>query len=467
MPEAQGYTQLHAQALGARLQWLEKTELPRLKEELRSFHSSFVNIYQLLLKKGILQEDPYKQETKVGELEIPPTGAFSDAKKTDELSIRLSNYDNQLDFLVNFYQLSCEFLTIDRIKRIAGLVKYIDWVSFTNASQGHNTKVLSELLGSVKSSLDQISITIISESLSTLQKATGSVMGILKELADYQREYIKGQIREKICSELNFAPDAGLSKKTEILTQIKKKYSAALGIPFSTELTEELINEDYTPQGRALQEKILKSLALPDTKLKVQKKQVSFKAVLIDGLYMLGSVSQTIADIVIKIDENNAIMESVKKGVWEKIRKVFQEMLHKAPEPVIYRLQYLDPVKGITTKEDINYYALKTDLEKKIRTTAVFHARQGAARFNAMEEDQILALLNRGVKDIQNTHKILSALDEYFKAGAPPEVREKIKGIKPELAAIKNAIVNANQKRYEYSAQKEEAEQLKKLGIDA
>jgi hypothetical protein len=169
---------------------------------------------------------------------------------------------------------------------------------------------------------------------------------------------------------------------------------------------------------------------------------------------------------VVKIDENNATLESVKKGFWDKVRKAVQEMMHKPPEPVIYKLQYLDPVKGTSAREDVNYYTLRADLEKKIRTTAAFHARPGASRFDAMGEDQLLAFLERGVTEIQNTHRILSALDEYFKASAPPDIRDKIKGIKPELAAIKNSIVNANQKRYEYSAQKEEAEQLKRLGVD-
>ncbi|MDR1178576.1 MAG: hypothetical protein LBK64_07095 [Spirochaetaceae bacterium] len=465
MPETQEYTRLHAQALEARQHWLEETELPRLKEGFRSLHMSFETIYQLLLKKGILQEDPYKQETKVGELAIPPTEALNESKKIDELSIRLSNYDNQIDFLVNFYQVSIEFLTIDRIKRIVGLVKYIDWAHFNNASPSHNTKALAELIGVEKGNIDQISMTIISESLDTLQKVAGTIMGILKELVNYQREYIKGRIRETISGSLDFAPDAGLSKKNEILTQIKKKYSA-VGLPFSTEITEELINEDYTPQGKALKENILKGLALPEAKPKVRKQQLSFKAFLADGLHILSSVSQTIADIVVKIDENNAVMESTKKNFWDKVRKAFQEMMRKPPEPVIYRLQYLDPVKGTSTKEDVNYYTLKADLEKKIRTTAAMHARSGASRMDSMGEDQLLAFLERGVKEIQNTHKILSALDEYFKISAPPEVRDKIKGIKPELATIKNAIVNANQKRYEYSAQKEETEQLKKLGVD-
>jgi len=62
-------------------------------------------------------------------------------------------------------------------------------------------------------------------------------------------------------------------------------------------------------------------------------------------------------------------------------------------------------------------------------------------------------------------HKTLSALDEFFKAEVNKEDRDKVRGIKPELATIKNAIVRANSKRHDYSAQKEEEEQLRRLGV--
>jgi hypothetical protein len=88
------------------------------------------------------------------------------------------------------------------------------------------------------------------------------------------------------------------------------------------------------------------------------------------------------------------------------------------------------------------------------------------AKLAAMAEDQIITYLERSIRDVQFFHRTMSALDEYFKAKAPQADREKIKGIKPELATIKNAIVRANQLRHEYSAQKEEEEQLKRLGIN-
>jgi hypothetical protein len=66
---------------------------------------------------------------------------------------------------------------------------------------------------------------------------------------------------------------------------------------------------------------------------------------------------------------------------------------------------------------------------------------------------------------LQSYHKTLGALDEYFKAEVGKQDREKIRGIKPELGTIKNAIIRANAKRHEYSAQNEEEDQLKRLGV--
>jgi hypothetical protein len=74
--------------------------------------------------------------------------------------------------------------------------------------------------------------------------------------------------------------------------------------------------------------------------------------------------------------------------------------------------------------------------------------------------------LEKNIRETQMMHKTLTALDEYFKTSADRDVRERIKGIKPELGTIKNVIIRANAKRHEYGAQKEEEEQLKRLGVN-
>ena len=88
------------------------------------------------------------------------------------------------------------------------------------------------------------------------------------------------------------------------------------------------------------------------------------------------------------------------------------------------------------------------------------------AKLKNMSEEQCITYLERTIRDVQNYHRILTSLDEFFKANIPQQERTRVKGIKPELASVKNCIVRANQLRAEYTAAKEEEEQMKRLGIN-
>jgi hypothetical protein len=240
------------------------------------------------------------------------------------------------------------------------------------------------------------------------------------------------------------------------------------GKPFYPDLVEEILKEDYSKAGPGLQQNILKQLAIPENKPVIAKPAVSFKAILIEGLNAIGSTGAALVEIEPKLEENKILLESQKNGFWDKLRQLMQQIIKKEPEPVIYEVEYLDPVKGIPVKEQVNFNNFHSDMVHKARILMTLGSRgAAAARLEAMDEKQLLGLLERNIREVQTLHKILSALDEFFKAQAGREDRDKVKGIKPELATIKNAIVKANQRRHEFSAQKEEEEQLKRLGINS
>jgi proteasome assembly chaperone (PAC2) family protein len=270
------------------------------------------------------------------------------------------------------------------------------------------------------------------------------------------------EIREKITSAMQPADAAQIA-------QIKKKFGAAMaGKPFYPDLVEEVIREDYSKDGEKFREQILKKLAVPDTKPQITKPQISFKAILIEGLFAIGGTGSILAEIVPKMEENAGVLENRQKSFWRKIKKLMQQILNKEPEPVIYEVEYLDTVRGVKVKEKVNLDNFKNDMEHKIRTLQNISSRGvSLSKLESMDETQLLGILERNIRDVQSLHKILSALDDFFKAAVDQEDRDKIKGTKPELGSMKNAIIKANQKRYEYSAQKEEEEQFKRLGINS
>jgi len=460
MAENSDYPKKLAEALKARAEWLDKSELPKLKEELRAYHTGFASLYNLYLKKGLINEDPYKQEAKIGELEVPDSSVFSDAEKFEQLTQRLANYDNQLDFLVNFYQFGAEFLTLDRIKRILGLVKYVDWVHLTPDSQNIITKTVAEMTNQIKLGSDPLTMSVISESLAHLNRSFNPIMGYLKALTDYQKEVYKLDLRDI----------TGTMSQTEALNLplLKKKFvQMKSGIPFYSELVDEVLKEDYSKDGPALQAAVLKKIQIAESAPKAAKVQVSFKNILIEGIQGLGGTAAIFTDIAAKLDENQNILANKKQSFMQKLRKIMQQAFNKEPEPTIYDVEYMDPLKGVPVRERINYRSFRSDLDRKIRTLTPLSARGAAtAKLESMQEEQLIGFLERNIRELQSLHKTLVALDEFFKTAVDKADREKIKGIKPELGTIKNAIVRANSKRHEYSAQKEEEEQLRRLGVN-
>jgi len=453
------YNDALTHALAMRKDWLEKSELTKLKDALHSYNSSFASLYNIYLKKKLINEDPYKQETKISELEIPETGPFNEAKRLEQVSLRLSSYDSQLDFLVNFYQLEVDFLNLERIKRIVGLVRYIDWINLSPDAQSLNTKAVAELTNQSKIGVDAITLSIIGESLTRLSKSTVAIMNIIKNLTLYYKESYKLNVRKSITQSMP-ASEANAAN-------IKKKFSSAMpGVPFYQELIDELIKEDYSKDGAGIKEAILRSLKVEENKPKALKAPVNFKNILLDGIVVIGGASNALNEIALKLDENEAVMENRKKGFIETIKDLIRQLKHSEPEEVVYTVEYMDATKSIPTKEKIGFHQFREEMDKKTKMLSSFVRGTAYMKLSKMNEEQIIGYLEKNIKDVQALHRTLNALDDFFKSNVVTEDREKIKGIKPELSTIKNSFVKANQLRYEYSAQKEEEEQLKHLGVN-
>jgi len=453
------YTDTLTQALEARKDWLEKSELVKLKEELRIFQISYSVLYNMFLKKKLINEDPYKQETKISELAVPESGPLNEAKRLEQISLRLASYDSQLDFLVNFYQFGIDFLNLERVRKIVGLVRFVDWINLSPDSKSPNTKVVAELTSNAKSGGDSLTLSIIGESLTRLPKCTSAIMGILRNIIGYYKEDYKLKVRNAI---------AGMQAAEATPPNIRKKTNSAMpGTPFYQEFVEELIKEDYSKDGPAMKEAILASLKVAEDKPKAAKQKASYKDVLLSGIQAIGAASSVMTEIVQKLDANQTILENRKKGFWEKVKLLLKSMTNADPDEVLYELQYFDQAKGTETREQLNFGQFRIELDRKIK---IYTGMSGQGPFmnklKAMAEEQVLEYLERAIKDLQNLHRTLTSLDEYFKSSVVREERDQIKGIKPELASVKNCFVKANQIRHEYSAQKEEEEQMRKLGIN-
>ena len=86
-------------------------------------------------------------------------------------------------------------------------------------------------------------------------------------------------------------------------------------------------------------------------------------------------------------------------------------------------------------------------------------------RLEGMTEEQAYQFLQRNVEETQRILRTFGALEEFFKSSLPAELRPRMKSVRVEMTTIKGAIIKANQKKHEYVSQREESEQMKRLGI--
>jgi len=468
MEDSQSFAQRLEACLDARREKLDRTDLAKLRESFKLFQAAFQGLKAVLYKKGVLHDDPYKYDLKISEVQNPPEGPFSESEKVDQISLRVSQFESYLDFLNNYYQFSCDFLTMGRIKRLLGLVKYFNFLQFTETSTQPNTRALAEIAGMVKKGSDQLSSGLIGESAGQLERATRDILAVLKELAAYHRERYKLQLRQIVLVGLPIDADLAIGRRDEAMRLIKRKFGEISGeLAFYPELVEEVLNEDFSSDGPALREELLRKFAVAEEKKAVESKEKSYRGILMDGTRALSGAAWSIDAAVAKLGEDSVLLQSLDQGLGARIRRVLKRIFSPDEGMLEYEVVFVDQASGARSVEKMDFKRFSEDAGKKARLLASLSQRGGASvkRLEAMTEEQVYQFLQRNVEETQRIHKALGALEDYFKGSLPPALRARMKSVRVEMTTIKGALIKANQKKHEYVAQREESEQMKRLGI--
>lgn len=442
--------------------------LPKLHEEYRITQSATRTIKTLLVKKGSLLDDPYKYDNKTTELLIPPEEPFGENEKSSVIGSRIAQYEAMLDVIINYYQFSCDYLTTDRINKLVALNRSFAWEQFSNTSTRPNVKALAELVNAAKNGADALSVSIINDTVSQLGKSAIAITKALKNLTEFHRERYKTAVRKMVMPSVVIDTATLETGTSAAIREVKKSFAINMkDQPFYTELIEEIIKEDYSPEHAVLQQDLLTRLASSRQDSAKAAVEESLKPFLMDGIRTLGGVAQPLNDIASKLMENNQVIRSVEKTFFQKLKEILRKAFNRPEEEQEMTITTVDPVTQTGKKELIKFTVFTEELKHRARIYTGFAARNSMAyqKVETMDEQQILDLLTRHIAELNVLIKQCVGLDEYFKQSAPPEARDQIHGIKIEISSIRNNLVKANQCRAEYASQVEEQQQMKKLGI--
>ena len=216
------------QAVAHRREHIDKRIMPKLKENFRRYHTSFQNVYNVLLRKGLVQEDPYKGDFKISEVTTPSNEPYLESEKNEKMSIRLSQFDSILEFLTNYYQFSADFLNLKRLKNISALLNYFHWTKLGVSSTSLNTRVMADLVQHIKQGSDSLSANIVSDGCNQLSKLTNEIFSLLKDVTAFSRELYKQDIRERVLYKLSISGEPSSQVMEEAFNQIKRSFPREL-----------------------------------------------------------------------------------------------------------------------------------------------------------------------------------------------------------------------------------------------
>jgi exonuclease VII small subunit len=446
----------------------ERVAIPALKTSLTSLRSSYESLLGLLKRKGLVAEDPYQFSEKISEIKPISNEPFLENQRATLASIRMHQFESQLAFLADTYQLSLDALSLSNLRSLTQLVRYVRWESLTENHQETNTRIVAELVGRIRKSDDTISAGLVNDMVHQMALNVAKVFESLKKITLYKREEYKYLLRTSFWSDLKLSIEEINGNSENVQRRIKKEFATHLkGHPYIPDLVKELLDEDYGPSSQTLKDELLVKLRVVKEAPVKAKNEVEPRTELMEAVRTLATANIPLDAAIRKLHDTGALFDTAQDTLGERFQKWVRRLMGIKVKPRVLAIELVDPATGTTKREQIDLDAFQSEVTGRIRVLSGMSNRHGP-QFTALgqkPEDEILAWFERQFLDLAKTVEKINGLDAYFKTEVPKEKRALVKGTKAEIAQIRTTMGNANKQRHEATARKEEVEQLKRLGI--
>lgn len=447
--------------------WYNTVQLPKVQENYRLHLTCVRNLFDAMVKTSLITPDPYKNDKKVTEIVCPDSSSFADNERSLVLGMRLSDYESMIDYICNYMRFTTDQLSPEVIAKLLQLNETFGWGNSATENKP-NSKALANTILQLKQGAHQLVLSLIQDSTSKSAKALREINEILKDLADFQKERYKAEIRKNIFNAPDFDKGKAYSSTNALFSEIKKFFSKYMkNRSFNSDLVNALVAEELDSDAQEKKLQVLKKLTFEQENSSKKTQKIDTKELIMDVVRIMGTLNESYLIIFEKISSNHRILQDEKKSLGYKIARFFRKMFG-IPEPdVEYEIILVDKSNESQKREKLFYNQFVTNLNKRVKYYASFTVKNspGYNRILAQDEKSILDFVNRHITENNHLFAQLTAFDAYFKKHVHKEDKSKIRGILIELTTVKNILVKVRQLRAEYLAYIEEQEQMKKLGI--
>ena len=454
-------------ALMAKQGWLNTDRLQQLLEQYRLLHTCVRNLNEVLVKRSLIHPDPYKLENRISEVALIETSPFTENEDAIVLGKRFSDYEMMLDFICTYFRFTVENIDIGRIKTLMDFNDSFDWSNLSSNSSKSNTRALATALTKARTNAPSVTISLINDSQEKCAKCIKSINSGLAELANFQKELYKGNLRKDIFEHPDFDKAKAFSSPDAEMNEIKRLYVKTTGKKtFYTDLVQEIIAEDQGPDKENLRKKLLEKLEIKIHEEKTETRKVDTHELLMSAVFSLGVLASILGHLGIKLSDNFDLLFYVKKTLFRKFMEALRKALGIKEKERTCTILVTDQQSGVKSQQHIEVNAFLAQISKLAHIYAGIASKGNEYnKINSAKEDDALIFLNRQIQENQKLFTTINALDEHFKSHVEVTQRPKVKGLKIDLSSYRNAIIAVNKKRGEYVSEVEEQEQMRKLGI--
>ena len=436
-------------------------------EQFRLLYTCVRNLNEVFVKRSLIQPDPYKLESRISDIGTIETSGFTENEDPIILGKRFSDYEMMLDFISTYFRFSVENISINKIKTLMELLNAFDWSNLSSNSSKSNTRALATTIQKARMNAPSVTISLINDSIEKCSKCSKVIYSYLTELADFQKELYKGNVRKDIFEHPDFDKKKAFSSPDAEMAEIRRLYVKTTGKKnFYTDLVQEIIAEDQAPNRAELRQKLIDKLEIKITETKKETHTVNPHDLLMSAVFSLGVMSSILGGLYSKLSENFDLLFYVKKSLFNKFMEALKKALGIKEKERECTIIVTDQQSGSKSQQHIKVNELLAQISKLAHIYAGIASKGNEYnKINSANEDDALIFLNRQIQENQKLFTIINALDDHFKSHVEVLQRPKVKGLKIDLSSYRNAIIAANKKRGEYASAKEEIEQMRKLGI--
>lgn len=454
-------------ALMAKQSWFNAERLQSMLEQFRLLYTCVRNLNEVFVKRSLIQPDPYKLESRISDIATIETSAFTENEDSIVLGKRFSDYEMMLDFICTYFRFSVENIDVNRIKILQELLNAFDWANLSSNSSKSNTRALASTIQKARVNAPSVTISLINDSIEKCSKCSKMIASYLSELADFQKELYKGNLRKDLFEHPDFDRKKAFSSPDAELAEIRRLYVKTTGKKtLYTDLVQEIIAEDQGGDRLGLRQKLLEKLEIKITETKKETRTVNPHDLLMSAVFSLGVMSSVLGSLYVKLSENFDLLFATKKTLFAKFVEALKKALGIKEKERECTIAIVDQQSGSKSNQTIQVNSLLAQISKLTHIYSGIAAKGNEYnKVNAAKEDDALIFLNRQIQENQKLFTIINALDDHFKSHVEILQRPKVKGLKIDLSSYRNAIIAANKKRGEYVSAKEEIEQMQKLGI--